>query len=125
MSQIKNKEKLRGFHHSAIRRILGITWTQAREEKITNEELRHNFFQIPDLDAFIIWCVARYVGKVCRSEDKTLPKIFLGAWIQCPCKAGKPQYSCDNNFLEAAIHACLPELTENKQGLFKKWVQYH
>jgi len=64
----------------------------------------------------------RYTGKVCRSEDKMIPKKLLGAWIQRPRKTGKPQYSCNNNFLNA-IHACLPELTEDDQGLFKKWTQ--
>ena len=121
MSWKKNKEKLRGFHHSSIRRILGITWTQVREGKITNEEIKHHFFQIPDSHAFIIHHTVRYVGKVCRSEDKTLPKKLLGAWIQRPRKAGKPQYSCYNNFINA-LHACLPELTKNEEGLFKKWV---
>jgi len=49
-------------------------------------------------------------------------KKLLGAWIQRPQKSGKPQYSCNNNFLDA-IHACLPELIEDDQGLFKKWTQ--
>ena len=117
-----NKERLRSFHHSAIRRILGITWTRVREERITNDEVRYHFLQIPDLDAFIIWCTARYMGKVCRSEDRMTLKKLLGAWIQHPYKTGKPQYSCNNNLLNA-IHACLPELTKDVQGLFKKWTQ--
>jgi len=50
----KNKEKLISFLHSAIRRIIRITWTRVREARITNEEVRYCFLQIPDLDAFII-----------------------------------------------------------------------
>jgi len=48
------KKKLRSPHHSAIRRILEITWSRVREERITNKEVRHHFLQIPDVDAFII-----------------------------------------------------------------------
>ena len=52
-----------------------------------------------------------------------LPKKLLGAWIHGPRKIGKPQLSCNNNFL-TAIQACLPELSENDdQGLFKIWGQ--
>jgi hypothetical protein len=117
----RNKEKLRAFHHSAIRRILDITWTRVREEKITNEEIRHRFCQILEIDTFIIRRTARYVGKIYRSDDQMLPKKLLGAWIHGPRKIGKPQLSCNNNFL-TAIQACLPELSEiDDQGLFKIW----
>ena len=122
MSWKKSEEKLRSFHHSAIRRILGITWTRVREERIINDEVRYHFLEIPDLDAFIIWCTARYIGKVCRSEDKMILKKLLGAWIHHPCKTGKPQYSCNKNLLNA-IHACLPEFSKDNQGLFTKWTQ--
>jgi len=31
------------------------------------------------------------------------------------------QLSCNNNFLKA-VHAIVPELTEDEQGLFKTWM---
>ena len=95
---------------------------QSKRRKNHKWRIRYCFFQIPDLDAFIVQHMVRYIGKLCRSKDKTIPKKLLGAWIQRPRKTGKPQYSCNNNFLNA-IHTCLPELTKDDQGLFKKWTQ--
>ena len=110
MSQ-KNKENLRSFHHSAIRRILGIIWTRVREERITNKEVTYCFLQIPDIDAFIVWHRVRYVRKVCRSKGRIIPKKLLGAWIQHPWKTGKPQYSCN-------IYQMIPSDVLTYSGIF-------
>ena len=61
-------------------------------------------------------------GKSVDLKTNGPKETILGAWIQHPQKTGKPQYSCNNNFLNA-IHAYLPELPEDDQGLFKKWTQ--
>ena len=110
MSQ-KNKENLRSFHHSAIRRILGIIWTRVREERITNKEVTYCFLQIPDIDAFIVWHTVRYVRKVCRSKGKIIPRKLLGAWTQHPWKTGKPQYSCN-------IYQMIPSDVLTYSGIF-------
>jgi hypothetical protein len=52
-----------------------------REKHMKNKEVRGLFFNIPNIDAFINKRTARYVGKVARSDDTTLPKKFLAAWI--------------------------------------------
>ena len=58
-----------------------------------------------------------------RRQDtpEETPRSLGDLSIQRPCKTGKPQYTCKHNFLNA-IQACMPELTENEQGLFKKWI---
>jgi len=59
----KEQIKLRTLHHSEIRRILDITWEQVREENITNEEIRWLFYKIHKLDAFLMRCIVKYIGK--------------------------------------------------------------
>ena len=77
-----NLKKLHSFHHYACRRILGISWTQMREDRITNEEVRWRFENIP-VDTFIVRRTSRFVGKVCRALYNSIPKKLLGAWIYC------------------------------------------
>ena len=44
-----------------------------------------------------------------RSEKNNIPRKLLGAWIFAPRKIGRPQNSCNNNFL-VAISALIPEV---------------
>ncbi len=97
----KNLNKLQSFHHGAIRHILHIKWHQVREKHVKNREVRAMFYNIPNVDAFINKRTARYVGKVARSKDVTLPKKFLAAWINKARKCGAPQLTCNNNFTRA------------------------
>ena len=45
------------------------------------------------------------------------------SWSMDPCthKTGRPQLMCNNNSYDA-LFAFLPELAEDDQGLFKKWI---
>ena len=63
-----NLNKLMAFHHSAIRRILGIRWDQVREKHIKNREVRGMLCNIPNVNAYIIKRTANYIGKVARNE---------------------------------------------------------
>jgi len=49
-----NLNALNVFHHTAIRYILDIKWAQVREQRITNEELRQRFNDIPDVELLIV-----------------------------------------------------------------------
>lgn len=95
----RNIQKMQSFHHSAIRRILQLKWDQVKEDRITNEEVRERFYNIPDIEAFITRRTWRYIGKIYRDND-SLPKKLLGAWIYCPRKAGAPQLSCKSHFAD-------------------------
>ena len=76
-----NLVRLRSFHHSAICRMLGITWKQAREEKIMNEEVRKRFDHIPDNETFITRPTWKYIGKAVRATKNLTPKRIMGAQI--------------------------------------------
>ena len=108
-----NLKHLSSFHHKAIKRILSLKWERVKEEKITNEEVRRRFNNIPNIETYIIRRTSRYIGKVIRSEKNNIPWKLLGAWIFAPRKIGRPHNLCNNNFL-IAISALIPEVK-------KKW----
>jgi hypothetical protein len=115
----RNLNKLRSFHHSAIRRILTISWNQVRCNRITNKKVRFLFCNIPDVDTFITRRTARYIGKISRLSRNSYPRRFLNAWIDQPRKTGAPLLSCHNNFVNA-IANILPNGLNNKQAALKE-----
>ena len=118
-----NLNKLMCFHHSAIRRILGIRWDQVREKHIKNREVRGLLCNIPNIDAYIIKRTATYIGKISRIDDNFYPKKFLAAWITGKRKSGAPQFTCNNNFA-TSIQKILPleRAPINKQALLREWI---
>jgi hypothetical protein len=105
----KNLNKLKSFHHGAIRRILKIKWNQVREDHIKNSEVRRRLYNIPNIDAFINRRTAKYVDKVSRLNDDDLPKKFLAAWIN-----GKRKMEPHN------LHATITLLKRLKPSFQKK-----
>jgi hypothetical protein len=97
----QNLNILRSFHHGAIRRILAIKWNQLREKHIKNEEVSTLLYNIHNIDAYTIKRTATYLGKVSRSDNESLPKKILAAWIQGSQKNGAPQLTCNYSFAEA------------------------
>jgi hypothetical protein len=97
----RNLDRLKSFHHGAIRRILGIRWDQVREKHIKNKEVRGLLCNIPNVDAFIMKRTAPYLGKISRLNSDSLPKKFLATWISGSRKNRAPQLTCNNNFAEA------------------------
>ena len=89
-------------------RILGLRWERVKEERITNEEVRKCFKNIPNTETFIVRRTNRYIGEIVRSEKNNIRRKLLGAWIYCPRKTGRPQNSCYNNFFKA-IRAIVPQ----------------
>ena len=115
-------DKLMAFHHTAIRRILGIKWNQVKEKHIKNKEVRGILCNIPNIDVFIIKRTATYLGKISRSDNSTYPKKFLAAWITGKRKNGAPRLTCNNNFANSIQKILPPEKTlSNKQALLREW----
>ncbi len=118
----RNLNKLRSFHHGAIRRILKIKWSQVREHHIKNLEVRRRLYNMPNIDAFINRRTVKYVGKISRLNDDNLPKKFLAAWINGKRKNGAPQITCNNNSARAIDTILSKDKTlSNNQALLKKW----
>ena len=118
-----NLNKLTAFHHSAIRRILGIKWDQVRQKHIKNKEVRGMLCNMPNVDAFITRRTATYIGKITRSDNDAFPKKFLAAWINKSKKSGAPQLTCNNNFAESIQKILAPEKPlSSKQAPLCEWI---
>ena len=118
-----NLRKLAAFHHRAIRRILGIKWSQVREQNIKNKEVRGLLWKIPNIYAFIYQRTATYIGKIIRESTSTsYPKMFLAAWINNHKKPGATQLTCNNNFANALSKILLPNFQVSKQAPLCEWI---
>jgi len=105
----QNLKHLSSFHHKVIKRILSLKWEKVKEEKVMNKEVRWWFNNIPNIETYIIRRTSRYIRKVIRSEKNNIPWKLLSAWIFTPRLIGRPQNSCNNNFL-ITISALIPEV---------------
>ena len=117
-----NLRKLTVFHHGAIQRILGIKWSQVREQHIKNKEVRGLLCNIPNIDAFIHRRTATYIGKITRADASTYPKKFLAAWINDSKKPGAPQLTCNNNFVNALKKILPADVIISKQAPLCEWI---
>jgi len=76
---------------TAIRWILGIKWAKMKEERITKDEVRTEFNNIPPVKDFIGRCTLRLLGKIIRPNDRQMQKKMLNAWIPTSRKSGAMQ----------------------------------
>ncbi len=53
----------------------------SQRKSYKNREVWVIFFNIPNINAFISRRTVKYVGKIVRTNDSSLPKKFLAAWI--------------------------------------------
>jgi hypothetical protein len=79
------ERRLSSFQHRAIRRILGISMLEVKEDKVRNETIRENFFRIPPIREMIAARQLSYLGKIVRHlHPDHLPKQLLVAWANNP-----------------------------------------
>jgi len=119
INQIDNHNNLHAFHHSAIRRILGIWMDEVKECHIMNEQVKKWFNNIPTIDDFIARRTWTCMGKALRTKNDSLPKKMLGAWIPMARKTGRPQSNFKDNFIQA-----IKTILKNKisdEAMFKEW----
>ena len=72
--------KLEVFLHRNIRRILGISMTEVKDQRITNETVRRNCFGILNSEEKIATRQLTFIGKVTRNSDDHLPTKLITAW---------------------------------------------
>ncbi len=78
---------------------------------------------IPNIDAYTTKITAAYLGKISRSENESLPKKFLTAWIQGSRKIGAPQLMWNKNFAEAVNKILAPHKPlSTKSAPLKEWL---
>ena len=83
-------DKLEVFVHRSCRRILHITMTQVKDERITNEQVRKTFYSLPSVPHLIAARQLSFIGKVIRGPFDQPPKMLLTAWCNNKRKPGRP-----------------------------------
>ena len=93
--------KLECFLHQRIRRILGVTMTKLKEERIKNETIHPRFFDIQMIQNQLIKQKLTFIRKVTSNSDEKLPKKLLTAW-------------CNNKLrVEGILHSNKKNLVQN------------
>ena len=90
-----------------------------------NKEVRRRYGNIPPIEVFITRRIWRYIRKIVRDDQTSIPKKLLGAWIHQLRKAGRPQNSNRNHFI-MRLCTVIPEHSETLIGLAKdeEWWNY-
>ena len=73
-------EKLEVFLHRSIRRILGISMTELKYQRITNEKVKRKVFGILNVEEQIAAQQLTFIGEVTRNSDYHLPTKIRTAW---------------------------------------------
>ena len=75
-------KKLEVFHLRSIRRILGISWDNARNEKISNLQVRKRFNNIKNVELQISKRRLTFLGKIIRMNNDKIPVRLLSTVYQ-------------------------------------------
>lgn len=104
-----NKRLLRSFQHKSIRSILNINIYEVQDYKITNDSLRQNFCNMPDIIDIIKKRQMNWISAIAKMPTQRLPRKLLASWTKEPRKKGRPQSTYRNSYAEC-ISTLLPDL---------------
>jgi hypothetical protein len=115
----KDNINLEAFHHTVIRRILGISTRRVIEERATTKMVKSKLMGIPPIHYFITRCAFKYIAKtVSIPRENTLQKKFMPAYCYTPIPLVCQLCTCRDSFSEAiriVLHATPCD------GEFKYW----
>ena len=83
-------KKLEVFHLRSIRRILGISWDNVRNEKSSNLQVRKRFNNIKNVELQISKRRLTFLGKIIRMSNDKIPARLLSAVCQGKRPLGRP-----------------------------------
>ena len=109
------------FHHKAIRRILHINMNQVKNERITNEEIRCRFNNIPPLSTIWRQRLLKFIGRSARQNHSSLSFLTLSLHIKGSRSRGRP-YRTNKDAIVESLRGLIPSLPEN--GTFHYWFGY-
>ena len=89
---------LRVFMHKSIRWILNVNMYEVQEHKITNQMIRTQFYNTPDIVQIIQKRQTNWISAIAKMSYDRLPRKLLASWVQEPRKIGRPQASFRDSF---------------------------
>ena len=114
-----NVKEIGGIYSQKCKKILKITITMVIDEKITNESVRKQFFNIPTIRYQLTKRQLTFIGKVFSNSEYQIPTQLLTAWCDNKRKPGAPLQNNNKN-LAQNIRLIVPGAA--KDGLLTTWV---
>ena len=102
-------KKLEIFHLRCIRRILGISWDNMRDENISNQQVRKKFNNIKSVELQIAKRRLTFLGKIIRMTNDKIPARLLSAVCQGKRPLGRPNTTTRYSILKD-IKKLIPEV---------------
>ena len=99
-----NVKEIGGIPPQKCKENTKITITMVIDEKITNQSLRKQFFDIPTIRNQLEKQQLTFIGKVVRNSEDRIPTKILTAWCDNKHKRGAP---LQNNKKNLAQNICL------------------
>ena len=97
---ILTSEKLEVSLHWVIRRIIGVTMTQLKDLKTTNEIICRRFFDIPTIQNQVAKRQPIIIGKVTHNSDEKLLTKILTTWCNNKWRVGGVLHSNNKTLLQ-------------------------
>ena len=114
------EKKISTCYHKWIRRILGINMHDVEVHHIRNEHIRTKF-SVPDILDELRYRQFHFLGKIARLPDEHLQRKFLGAWVGCPRKVGRPQTTLRHSQVNCLQAICGPSISSD--GRLSDWIE--
>ena len=115
--------RLEVFLHRGIRRILHISITQVQEERIRNDKVRRQFYDIPCVTNMVAARQLKFLGKVVRGPHDTPARRMLTACCHHKRKRGRPYLHNKDVIVRnlRLLFARIPEVVIDDYGSVKDW----
>lgn len=110
--RVDHVRKIERFIQRQMRKLLNINMLQVKEERITREQVRERFHNMSSAQALIDGRKMQLLGKVIRSEESSIARILLIAFIPNTRHVGRPLKCC-----REALHDSLCRLMTDVQEI--------
>ena len=108
----ESRRKLSSFHHKSIRKILGISMFEVKEQSITNEQVRKMFHNVKNIDEIVRQRALDCLGTQARLPDTRLPKKMITSWVRNARESKHPQINIRST-LSDHLEKIIPDLDQN------------
>ena len=102
-SWVKNLDvlkKLGVFYQRCVRRILGISWSNVRDENISHVQVRKRFNNIKNFELQIAKRRLTFLGKIIRMPNNKIPARLLSTVCQGKRSLGRPNTTTRHSMLK-------------------------
>jgi hypothetical protein len=117
-------DKLEVFLHRSIRRILQISMTNVREQRLRNDKVRRMFYSIPCVRNMIAARQMDFVGKMIRGPPDRPSRNMITACCDHKRKTGRPQTTGKNFMVEnlRLLFQDVPSIHIDRHGSLRSWI---